>query len=81
MTESVGSVFDARSLSALRSVGAVLPGDLIAAVITGDDVPGLSGTDYHLELGVTPREAANRGGRCSVELGCRIGMHLGVARK
>jgi len=33
---------------------------LIASVIAGGDLPGLSGDDYHLELGLNPREAANR---------------------
>lgn len=50
-----------RSLSAVRDVGDVLPADLIAAVLAGGDLPAaLGGSDYHLELGLTPREAANR---------------------
>ncbi|HEV2361155.1 MAG TPA: hypothetical protein VGS21_05595, partial [Acidimicrobiales bacterium] len=54
------ATFDLRTLSAVRSVGAVLPPDLIASVVTGTELPGLGADDYHLELGVTPREAANR---------------------
>jgi hypothetical protein len=46
--------------SSIRTVGGVLPADLLAAVVAGQDLPGLSSDDYHLELGVTPREAANR---------------------
>ena len=47
-------------LSTVRSVGGILPADLLAGVVTGTDLPGLSADDYHLELGLTPREAANR---------------------
>jgi hypothetical protein len=60
MSERASPVFDTGTLSALRSVGGVLPADLISAVLAGGDLPGLSAGDYHLELGVSPREAANR---------------------
>ena len=60
MTEQTTPVFDARTLAAVRSVGGVLPPDLIAAVITGTDLPGMGAGDYHLELGVTPKGAADR---------------------
>jgi hypothetical protein len=61
MTTPTQTVLDIRSLTALHSIGGVLPPDLIAAVLTGSDLPGLNPqNDYHLELGVTTREAANR---------------------
>ena len=60
MSDLAASVFDTRSLTGLRSVGGVLPADLIAAVVAGVDLPGLGADDYHLELGVTAKEAANR---------------------
>jgi len=60
MTALAEASLDTRSLGSLRSVGGVLPADLIATVITGSELPGLAAGDYHLELGVTPREAANR---------------------
>jgi hypothetical protein len=60
MTGTVTAAPDSRSLTAIRSVGGVLPADLIASVVAGGDLPGLDGSDYHLELGLTPREAANR---------------------
>ncbi|MGH9115069.1 MAG: DNA methyltransferase, partial [Acidimicrobiales bacterium] len=46
--------------TAVRTVGSVLPADLLGRVLVGDGPGGLAGDDYHLELGVTPREAANR---------------------
>jgi hypothetical protein len=60
MSNQVVPFIDSRSLSGVRSVGGVLPADLIAAVVAGVDVPGLAADDYHLELGVTAKEAANR---------------------
>jgi len=60
MSRQTTSVLDIRSLTGLRSVGGVLPADLVMAVVTGTDVPGLRADDYHLELGMTPKEAANR---------------------
>ena len=50
----------APNLATVRTVGGVLPADLLARVVAGADLPGLSADDYRLELGVTPREAANR---------------------
>lgn len=53
--------FDIRSLTAIRSVGGVLPPDLIASVVAGANLPGLNPqADFHLELGVSTRDAANR---------------------
>ena len=47
-------------LSAIRTVGAMLPADLLGRVAAGDpDLGGLKSADYHL-AGETPREAANR---------------------
>ena len=60
MSGQTATSVDAGRLSALRSVGGVLPTDLINAVLAGSDVPGLGAGDYHLELGVSPKEAANR---------------------
>lgn len=51
----------ARDLTAVRSVGALLPADLLSRVAAGDpDLGGFSGRDYHLAAGESPREAANR---------------------
>lgn len=44
----------------IRVVGAALPADVLARAVAGRDLPGLSADDYGLEIGVTPREAANR---------------------
>ena len=45
----------------LRTVGGLLPPDLVARVVAGDrDLPGMTPVDYHLAAGETPREAANR---------------------
>lgn len=44
----------------IRAVGAALPADVLAATIGDASLQGLTADDYHLELGVTPREAANR---------------------
>jgi len=52
--------FDTATLTAVRSVGSALPADVITGVITGTDLPGLDADTYHLELGLNPREAANR---------------------
>lgn len=48
------------SLTTVRSAGGLLPPDLIGRVLAGQDLEGLSADDFHLELGVTPKEAANR---------------------
>lgn len=47
-------------LTTVRTVGALLPADLLGRIVAGTDLPGLTADDYRLELGVTPREAANR---------------------
>ena len=60
MSRQTQQVLDIRSLTGVRSVGGVLPADLVMAVVSGADVPGLRADDYHLELGMTPKEAANR---------------------
>lgn len=45
----------------VRSVGAMIPSDLLDRIIAGDpELGGLTPTDYHLGAGETPREAANR---------------------
>jgi hypothetical protein len=45
----------------IRTVGGLLPPDLLARVVAGDrDLAGLTSSDYHLAAGETPREAANR---------------------
>ncbi|GHG50470.1 hypothetical protein GCM10011331_13160 [Flavimobilis marinus] len=50
-----------RDLTAVRSVGALLPSDLLSRVAAGDpDLGGFSGRHYHLAAGESPREAANR---------------------
>ncbi len=63
-------------LTAVRTVGAILPADLLAAVVTGTDLDGLRPDDYHLELGLTPREAANRA--WSVLTGAWAGYRLAL---
>ncbi len=47
-------------LTTIRVVGGLLPTDLLARVAAGTELPGLRADDYRLELGVSPREAANR---------------------
>jgi hypothetical protein len=49
----------AASTSTVRSIGSLLPPDILAAV-TAADLPGLRPTDYGLPDGETIREAANR---------------------
>jgi hypothetical protein len=45
----------------VRTVGGVLPPDLLSRVIAGDpDLGGWSAADFHLAAGESPREAANR---------------------
>lgn len=45
----------------VRVVGGLLPTDLLGRVLAGDkDLGGLTGAEYHLAAGETPREAANR---------------------
>ena len=44
----------------IRAVGAALPADVLAATLGDAESPGLGADDFHLEIGVTPREAANR---------------------
>lgn len=50
----------ADALTTVRAVGSALPADVLTAVIGADDLKGLTSDDYRLEIGVTPREAANR---------------------
>jgi hypothetical protein len=50
----------AESLITVRTVGGLLPPDLLTRVAVGRDLPGLSGADYQLPSGTSPREAANR---------------------
>lgn len=51
----------AAQLTSVRSVGALLPVDVLGRVAAGDpDLGGLRSADYHLGAGETPREAANR---------------------
>lgn len=47
-------------LTTIRAVGGLIPADLLGRIIVGTDLAGLSADDYRLELGVNPREAANR---------------------
>lgn len=45
----------------IRTVGGLLPPDLLARVVAGDrDLAGLTSSAFHLGAGETPREAANR---------------------
>ncbi|MCK6211558.1 N-6 DNA methylase [Georgenia sp. EYE_87] len=49
------------AFTTIRSVGGLLPPDLLARVLAGDsDLPGLRAGDYHLGDGESVREAANR---------------------
>lgn len=51
----------AAQLTSVRSVGALLPADVLGRVAAGDpDLGGLRSADYHLGAGESPREAANR---------------------
>ncbi len=54
--------FESRSAgqTSVRTIGPILPADLLTRVVGGGDLDGMSGGDFHLELGLTPREAANR---------------------
>ena len=44
----------------VRTVGGLIPADLLARILAGQDLEGLKGDDFHLELGLSPKEAANR---------------------
>lgn len=44
----------------IRIQGGLLPADLLAKLVTGTDLPGLTSADYHLPAGESVREAANR---------------------
>lgn len=46
-------------LATVRAVGQALPADALSAVL-GSELPGLSTDDFVLEIGLSPREAANR---------------------
>ena len=49
------------SLVSVRSVGGLVPPDLLGRVLAGDsDLGGLRPADFHLGAGESPREAANR---------------------
>jgi len=51
----------ATQLTSVRSVGALLPADVLGRVAGGDpDLGGLRSADFHLGAGESPREAANR---------------------
>jgi hypothetical protein len=51
----------ANDFASVRVVGGLLPPDLLARIISGDpSLGGLTGSDYHLSSGESPREAANR---------------------
>jgi hypothetical protein len=48
-------------LTTIRTVGGLLPPDVLSRVLAGDkDLDGLTSADYHLAAGESPREAANR---------------------
>lgn len=48
-------------LTTIRTVGGLLPPDVLARVLAADaQLEGLRPADYHLAAGETPREAANR---------------------
>lgn len=44
----------------VRIQGGLLPADLLAKLVTGTDLPGLSSKEFHLAAGETVRDAANR---------------------
>lgn len=44
---------------AVRTLGSLLPADILAAALDGT-LPGMTGADYHLAAGETPRQAASR---------------------
>ena len=48
------------AFTTIRTIGAALPADVLAATVSDTQLKGLTADDYHLEFGVTPREAANR---------------------
>ncbi len=51
---------DLAGLTTVRTVGGLVPADLLGRIVAGTDLAGLTADDYRLELGVSPREAANR---------------------
>lgn len=48
------------AFTTIRAVGSALPADLLSATVSDARLEGMRADDYHLEYGVTPREAANR---------------------
>ncbi|MHB1250999.1 MAG: Eco57I restriction-modification methylase domain-containing protein [Acidimicrobiales bacterium] len=46
--------------TSVRTIGPILPADLLTRVLVGTGLEGMTSGDFHLELGLTPREAANR---------------------
>lgn len=46
--------------TSVRTIGPILPADLLTRVLMGTGLEGMTSGDFHLELGLTPREAANR---------------------
>jgi hypothetical protein len=72
------SVAASTGLSAVRTVGGLIPADLLARILAGSDLPGLTADDYQLELGITPKEAANRS--WSVLIGAWAGYRDALAR-
>lgn len=58
---SARTTFADNDLTAVRTVGAALPADVLARVVDPKGgLPGIAADDYELEIGVTPVEAANR---------------------
>ncbi len=50
----------AEAFPTVRSVGGLLPADILTAIAGGDDLPGMRPSDFGLPDGETVREAANR---------------------
>ncbi len=68
------------ALTTIRAVGSALPADVLSAVVSGDEgLEGLSSDAYRLEIGVTPREAANRA--WSVLSGAYAGYRRALAER
>ncbi|MDO8392475.1 MAG: N-6 DNA methylase [Actinomycetota bacterium] len=66
------------AFTTIRTVGAALPADVLAATVSDAQLKGLTADDYHLEYGVTPREAANRA--WSVLTGAWLGYREAIGK-
>ena len=66
------------AFTTIRAVGSALPADLLSATVSDARLEGMRADDYHLEYGVTPREAANRA--WSVLTGAWVGYREAISK-